>query len=300
MPEGKSCARCERAIDQYARICPYCNWDQTQTAPPPDEKAAATPTYVPPQERSWRRHIIIGAIGIGILILSFGVGALIQGTSRNEHIEAAVEAQEEDATKGSPVKAPTRADVTLVPVADGALDTPITSAPVTNTAEGIPTEYQRTDATAVSSVEYAQLAARAQQEKKAAQQRALVDPRSITGPAYNQGVPAPRPRPIPPPQTSAGSDSPRDVEISNVKRTRPVPEYQPLPDITVTDTTTARLELIVGADGNVKGVTIREGLAGQTPQLIAAVQRWRFKPATENGVPVSAPFSVDISFRGRD
>ena len=298
MPEGKHCVRCERVIDAYARICPYCNWDQNQPAPPPEAKpAAAAPAYVPPEERSWKRHIIIGAIGFAVLLLSFGVGALIQGTSRNKHIEAAEAAAEEEKATG-PVKAPPRADVTLVPVTDAGVDAPITSAPVPNAAQGVPTEYQRTDATAVSSVEYAQLAARAQQEKKAAQQRALVDPRSITGAAYNQGAPPPpRPRPMPEPQTSSTPDRPR---MSNVTRTNPVPEYQPMPEISVDETSTARLDLIVGSDGRVKGITIRNGIAGQTPKLIATVQRWRFKPATENGVPVSAPFSVDISFRGRD
>ena len=34
--------------------------------------------------------------------------------------------------------------------------------------------------------------------------------------------------------------------------------------------------------------------------IMKAVKKWRFKPATENGVPVSAPFTVDISFRGND
>ena len=59
---------------------------------------------------------------------------------------------------------------------------------------------------------------------------------------------------------------------------------------------TARLELIVGADGRVKEVNFKNSIPGQTPKLIAAVQSWKFKPATENGVPVAAPFTVEISF----
>jgi TonB family protein len=295
-------------IDQFAKICPYCNWDQNEGTPPPEVKAAnAAPAYVPPAERSWRRHIIIGSIGIAVLIASFGIGALIQGRSRNKHIEAAAAAATEEDRPTAPVGSAPRADVTLVPVSDMNADTPITSAPVTNPAEGVPTEYQRSDATAVSSVEYAQLAARAQQEKKLAQQRKLVDPRSITGAAYNQGPAAaapPRPaaQAVPAPQTSAAPDEnlERREERREVVRTNPVAEYQPLPDISVRETSVARLELTVGADGRVKDVNIRNGIPGDTAKLIAAVQQWRFKPATENGVPVSATVPVDISFRGRD
>ena len=63
---------------------------------------------------------------------------------------------------------------------------------------------------------------------------------------------------------------------------------------------TARLSLTVGADGRVKDIAIANSIPGQTPKLIAAVQSWRFRPATQNGVPVEAPFSVDISFHGNE
>ena len=63
---------------------------------------------------------------------------------------------------------------------------------------------------------------------------------------------------------------------------------------------TARLRLTIGADGRVKGIAIGDAIPGQTPKLIAAVQNWRFRPATENGVPVEAPFAVDISFHGNE
>src|SRR5688500_20155690 len=39
MSEKRPCIRCEREIDAYAKICPYCNWDQTQTEiPPPSQQ----------------------------------------------------------------------------------------------------------------------------------------------------------------------------------------------------------------------------------------------------------------------
>ena len=90
------------------------------------------------------------------------------------------------------------------------------------------------------------------------------------------------------------------VGFTIVARTRPVPEYQPLPDIHVSGRVTARLDLVIGADGRVKEVNLRDSIPGETAKLIAAVQSWRFKPATENGQPVSANYSVDLSFNADD
>lgn len=301
MSDKKPCVRCSRAIDPYARICPYCNQDQSEPVPAAaPSQAAPAAAYVPPAERSWRRHIMMIAGGILLLIASFVVGALINSDAAPENAPKPVtETTGEAASPGTPK----RSDLTLVPVNDpAAIEQPITSAPMPNPAEGVPTEYQRSDATAVSSVEYAALAQRAQQEKKA---QRLVDPRTITGPAYAQGrrPPENRPAPLPPPMTSASDDDreapePPQRERPRVgSRTRPVPQDQPLPSIRVSEPVTVRLDLTIGPDGRVKAVHLRDTLPGQTPQLIAAVQRWRFKPATENGVPVSAPFRVDISFQ---
>jgi TonB family protein len=86
--------------------------------------------------------------------------------------------------------------------------------------------------------------------------------------------------------------------MRSASRTNPIPEYQPIPQIHVSRNTTARFELTVGADGRVKEVNVRDGVPGETAKLIAAVQSWRFRPATQNGQPVQAPFTVDISFHG--
>jgi len=51
----------------------------------------------------------------------------------------------------------------------------------------------------------------------------------------------------------------------------------------------------VGADGQVKNVDITEPIPGETSRLIESVQNWRFRPATENGTPVSARVSVTIT-----
>src|SRR5687768_5932134 len=86
MNDKKPCARCERAIDPYARICPYCNWDQTSTAVPPAEvPASAASGYVPPQERHWRRHAMLIGGGILVLVASFFVGALINSDDTPEN-----------------------------------------------------------------------------------------------------------------------------------------------------------------------------------------------------------------------
>ena len=102
----------------------------------------------------------------------------------------------------------------------------------------------------------------------------------------------------PPPSTSNSPE--RNSEPARVVvSTRPVPEYQPIPDIQVRETSTVRLELTVGADGRVREVNVLQGIPGQTSKIISTVQTWRFRPATENGNPVSAPFTVDLSFRGQ-
>lgn len=310
MEDKKPCVRCDRAIDPHARTCPYCNWDQADAVPSQGVEPAASaekPAYVPPRDRSWHRHLVMIGGGIAVLILAFAVGAFINSDDTPENAPKPV-TDEIGVDEG--IARTRRADVTLVPVDEATgFETPITSAPVNAPAEGVPAEYQRSDATAVSSVEYAALAQRVQAEKKAKQ---MIDPRSLTGPAYAQAQ-APRPasarqqQPVPPPMTSAareeiGDDREREAESSTepriqvTKRTRPVPEHQPLPRITVSEPVTARLTLMVGPDGRVKSVNLRKGIPGHTPALIAAVQSWRFKPATENGTPVSAPFSVDISF----
>lgn len=313
MAEQKRCIRCNRPIDAYARICPYCNWDQSDLAAP---KVEETPeqTYVPPTERPWRRYAFMAGGGVLLLIAAFALGSKIQGRKPPVRGMEQQEAAEKSApTSTAPTRPAPRADVTLVPVNGSdtvAVDQPITSAPAPTQTQGVPAEYQRSDATAVSSVEYAQLAARAQAEKKAKQQEA-VDPRSLTGPAYAQGDEVKRPQsqisssaePPAAAQTQTQTQTPQTEPAREPARivvsTRPVPEYQPIPDIQVNETTVVRLQLTVGADGRVKEVNVIQGVPGQTSKIIGAVQTWRFKPATENGTPVSAPFSVDLSFRGQ-
>lgn len=135
MSERKPCIRCGRSIDGYAKICPYCNWDQADFAPPPEAEAAvAAPAadYTPPDEtRKLKRRLLYGAGGIVLLIACFYIGIAI---NRDGAPKVPVEASQPTATVEGAVKPPPSANVTLVPVtgADAEVETPITSAPVTN------------------------------------------------------------------------------------------------------------------------------------------------------------------------
>jgi TonB family protein len=294
MSDRKTCVKCGRTIDRFSKICPFCNWDQNE---PIVAKAAPAegplPAYQPPAEPRWRKPIF-GAIGgfLGI-IAAFVIGVHVHGnkppTTGPGH-EAPVAAP--------PALAQERphANVTLVPDAGPApsVEQPITSAPATETAQGLNNELQRTDATAASSNEYAQMAKRAQAEKK--RMAAVVDPRSITGAAYDAVGPheerSSEPASLPPAMYSPL----RPSLTPAVQRTSPVPEYQPLPRVRVRVRSVARVELIVGPDGRVRDINVQQGLGSNTAALINAVQSWRFKPATENGHPVAAPFTVELSF----
>jgi len=284
MSERKTCVKCGRAIDAVARICPFCNWDQEQ--PVPAHKAApavgALPEYVPPAERGWRKPIFGAVGGVLAIIAAFVIGVHVHGSKP----PAAPPGHTAPAVAGGPSSEAQRphANVTLVPdnSVSPSIEQPITSAPAAQPAQGVPSELQRTDATAVSSDEYAQMAQRAKAEKK--KMAVLVDPRSISGVAY---------------QTVANElPALRPVQRAPVAEvTHPIPESQPLPNIRVNEYTVARVQLLIGPDGRVHDVDVRQGLGPGTGELVSAVQRWRFKPATVNGSPVAAPFSVELSFK---
>jgi TonB family protein len=276
MSEQKPCVRCERAIDGWARICPYCNWDQSRPAPVREVVPAPVAEYKPPAEKTLRQKAIYAGAGLLLLIVAFGIGMLINRDGAPKNVPESVIDEE-----AQTVSVPKRADTPLVPTNErGGFEAPITSAPVNDPAEGVAAnEWDRSDATAVSSVEYAQLERRAQAEKK--KSAGLVDPRTITGTAYNQ---APRRRS---PVTATG-------QVASL-RTRPVPLSQPVPRLAARGS--ARLDLVIGPDGRVKDINVRRSISGNSAALIGAVQQWRFKPATANGRPVAAPYSVEISFR---
>jgi TonB family protein len=306
MSDRRPCIRCGRTIDAYAKSCVFCNWDQTQspssaTAEPAAATVVAAPLVAP--EQVWKKRLMLAGALAALAIIAFAIGAFVHREEKRPMPEAAKEGVT-TSTQAADTHSP-RADVTLVPVSEtAAFDPPVTSAPAPTTTDGTNTALaQRNDATALPASEYAAVAERAKAERAA--NRALVDPRSISGTAYSNGAPA-RPRPVAPrtaaaPATNAPmASSSAPPPAAAARRTAPVPEYQPLPSIYVDRTMTARLRLTVGADGRVKDINIDDAIPGQTPKLISAVQSWRFRPATQNGVPVEAPFSVDISFHGNE
>lgn len=281
MTERKQCVRCERPIDRYARLCVYCNWDQSETVSATPEPATTTPAYVPPADHRARNRILAVVALAGLVIIAFVVGTLIHGFEPNE-VKAASnkEAGAAAATTTARTASVPHSDVTLVPVTESAagpsVEPPITSAPPQAPGQ------EANDATALPSDQYAAVAAKAKAQKANAP---AVDPRSVRGRAYeNESTP---------------KLVRRDVETHAV-RTEAFLEYRPLPNIHVERDTSARLALTVGADGAVKDVNIIDPIPGATPQLIAAVQNWRFRPATINGSPVSAKVTVTITLRGNE
>jgi TonB family protein len=300
MTDRKRCIRCERAIDAWAGICPFCNWNQTE--PPPPLGAIAPPNppdqYTPPEDWNVRKMVVISAGVVVTLVLAFVLGMVINRDGAPKRAPESLEQQAEE--HNSENLKPKRADTPLVPAGQGGIDNePITSAPVATAPGQVPDDYQRTDATAVSADEYTQMARRAQAEKKRKSMAVLLDPRLITGPAYAQGqAPLPR-RAAPSPTTATNAPAATQFQqrpAARSVRTRPVPQYQPLPRLSGSGT--ARFTLVVGADGQVKDVDVEQMLrGGNNAALIGAIQTWRFKPATENGEPVSAPYNVEISFK---
>lgn len=291
MTERKHCARCERAIDAWSSICPFCNWDQNQPAPPPDEVGPTQArTYVAPKEHNVRRMLTVAGGIVIMLVGAFLIGMLI---NRDGAPKRAPESLEQQAAEhNAAVQKPMRADTPLVEAGQGGLEQPITSAPVVAAPGSTPSDYDRTDATAVGSDEYARIAKLAEAEKKKKAAAAVVDPLSLTGPAYAQGRTPASPR--------AGTPAPAATPARPAPRasasTRPVPQYQPLPGIRAEGK--ARFTLIVGSDGRVREVNIDQALRnGNTAAVVRAMRSWRFKPATVNGEPVTAPYSVELSFK---
>ncbi|MGZ5444610.1 MAG: energy transducer TonB [Thermoanaerobaculia bacterium] len=317
MTDRKRCISCERAIDAWAGICPFCNWNQAELPPSPDTVAPriSATQYKPPEDMNVRKMIGIAAGAVLSLVLAFAIGMVI---NRDGAPKRAPDPLEEQAAEHNTENLkPKRADTPLVPAGEGGIENePITSAPALAGPGQVPDEYQRSDATAVSADEYAQMARRAQAEKKK-KMATLVDPRALTGPAYAQGPRASTPgvsrtstpgvsrtstpgvsRASTPGVSRASGPEARTPPVrtaARAMRTRPVPEHQPLPRLSGSGT--ARFTLVVGADGRVKDVNVEQMLrGGNNAALISAIQTWRFKPATENGEPVAAPYSVEISF----
>lgn len=316
MDDRKPCKRCERPIDAWARLCPYCNFDQARTAPPratapppvvetPVEPAPGSTTFPKFDAEMMRetmrkigpRALVI--IGIGaILMATFAVGGLVLALGGGAGANA-----DEVAEAPAPETIPSRPDpaggLTLVP-ADPAsgVGRSVTSAPLPNVDQRMPAEFQRSDATALPSEEYARIAADERRTREAAFTPA--DPRTLaTGPTTPALQPTMPPRPARPPQTERPSPAPEPAR-REIRRTPPVPISQPLPRYEdIRRSGTVRLKLTVDRSGRVTEVDVLDSSRGITAPVIQKVQQWRFKPATENGEPTEGTFTVDVSFNRR-
>jgi TonB-like protein len=289
MAERKPCIRCERPIDANARSCVYCNWDQGVTARPlPAVAAPAASAYVPPRDTRMRNRILGAIAFVALVIIAFVVGSLVHGSDPSQ--AKASQTPGPPATSTAQAEGEPRANVTLVPIDGGGSmqsEAPITSAPASAPSAGnVEVNGDRTDATALPSGQYSAAAQRAQAERDVRTNNGMIDPRTIAG-----GVPMNRnPRSLLPPRGQT-------IRVAARPHTEPVPLYQPVPPLRVDRPTSARLFLTVGTDGRVHDINIAQSIPGEMPRLIASVQNWRFKPATQNGQPVTSTFSVDINVR---
>jgi TonB family protein len=58
------------------------------------------------------------------------------------------------------------------------------------------------------------------------------------------------------------------------------------------------LAIVVGKDGRPYDIRVRQSLGmGLDEKAIEAVNRWRFRPATLNGLPVATQIAVEVNFR---
>jgi hypothetical protein len=286
MAERKPCIRCERPIDPYARSCVYCSWDQA-TPPPAEIAPASAPTYTPPADNRARNRLLGAAAFVALVIIAFVVGSLVHGSDPNEGKTA------QTASTTTSAESTPRSTVTLVPVAGGDSvqpESPVTTAPAQPPSAGnVEVNGERTDATALPSGEYSAAAQRANAERSVRTNNGTIDPRTIVG-----GV---EPRPT---RTTPNAPLPsRPVRVAAAPHTEPIPLYQPVPPMRADRPTSARLFLTVGTDGRVHDINVGQSIPGEMPRLIASVQNWRFKPATENGQPVTSTFSVDINVHPR-
>lgn len=243
--------------------------------------------YTPPPDNRTRNRLLGAAAFVVLVIIAFLSGSLIH---RFETKESGTSAENTAAMPvTSAVSSKGRSTVVLVPVdgdGGGLYQSPVTSAPAQQSSAGNATvTADRTDATALPSEAYSIAAQRARAERDTRPNNGIVDPRTIAGSVESS--------------PDRRADSPPVQRAVSVTRTQPVPLYQPVPPMQVYREASARLILTVGSEGRVRDINVARSIPGEMPRLLAAVQNWRFRPATENGHPVTSTFAVDITVRPR-
>jgi hypothetical protein len=277
-------------IDANARTCVFCSWNQSLPKSAEIPAAPLAKPYVPPADNRIRNRLF-GIAGFLVLVIAaFLIGSLVHRADANETSGTSASTSTAEPAIGS---SKPRSTVVLVPVdVDAATQeqSPVTSAPPqTPRASGTESIGDRTDATALPSESYSAAATRARAEKAARPSEGIVDPRTVGGGVESTSAHR---------ETSPSSQQTPVVRTA-VHRTQPVPLYQPVPSMQIDRPANARLILTVGPQGHVRSINVAQSIPGEMPRLIAAVQDWRFRPATENGHPVTSTFAVDITVRPR-
>jgi len=261
-------------MDVSAKSCPFCNWWQADAPPAHVE---APPIEAAPPETRWNGKILGAVAFAALLIIAFVIGSLIHGFEPSE-VKAAQQPKPAPVST-APAESTPGANIALVPD-----NSPPAAPPEQSTTAAqpvVPMNGSMTSGSDVTAVPSGQYGTPPQAAVPPAQTQS-VDPRSIIGNIYQENGPqtrAPRPQ--------------RRAPTARVAQTQPVPEYQPVPSLHAHGR--ARLALTVDTSGRVRDIDIIQPLAGDMGRLIGAVQSWRFKPATENGTPVTSRFTVDIN-----
>ncbi|MGE5175675.1 MAG: energy transducer TonB [Hyphomicrobiales bacterium] len=128
---------------------------------------------------------------------------------------------------------------------------------------------------------------------------AVAWPPAVTGQTGGPGAPPPAaggartgPGPV--------ADPPEDAFVPF--DTPPVPVSSPAPDYPewareAGVSGRVLLHVLVGADGAVRRVVVKEGVTGLSEPARAAVARWVFRPAKANGHPVAVWVAIPVLFR---
>ncbi|MEO8215977.1 MAG: TonB family protein [Acidobacteriota bacterium] len=321
MEDKTRCLRCNRSIDASARICPFCNYEQMVVSVSGDKPATiplrppVSPDVSPPPLPSRNtgdglRYLSRGLMilsGIVVLAATFAVGALVNNLgSRNrltrDKTPQPIVTDTAPASRGNSL-----GDLTLVPVQDptATIGRSITSAPIADPDHQVPSEFQRRDATALPAQKYSEILKSQEPQPTVTPAGGAIDPRTLPAGLPEQQVAQARKTPQPEKSPAEISPTPAPAPTAEVSLFKPpVPIDQPLPDFDrrreIKESGTVHLSLTVGTDGRVHEVRIIKGMEGITARVIAAVQRWKFKPATRNGEPVEATFDTELTFNPID
>jgi protein TonB len=64
---------------------------------------------------------------------------------------------------------------------------------------------------------------------------------------------------------------------------------------------TVLLYVEIGTDGRARRVRVIKGLGfGLDAKAMDSVRQWRFRPGTKDGVPISAPATIEVNFKLAD